>query len=331
MLNYSPSPERYDGRMPYRRCGESGLRLPSISLGMWHNFGSDDLNHHKDLIFYAFDSGVTHFDLANNYGEVPGSAEANFGKILRGDLRACRDELVISTKAGYPMHAGPYGDGGSRKYLINSLNSSLKRLQTDYVDIFYHHRPDPYTPLEETMEALDYVVKSGKALYIGLSNYNYKTVMEAQKILKNLGSRCTIHQAKYNLLDRSLEAENLTMLDQIGIGSIAFCPLAQGILSTRYLGGIPSNSRASKMNYPDLNSEYIESYLPAIRSLNQIAAEREQTLAQMSLAWCLRRRELASVIIGASQLEQLKENLLSLDNLEFSDECHKAIDAVFNR
>ena len=196
MLNYSPSPERYDGRMPYRRCGESGLRLPSISLGMWHNFGSDDLNHHKDLIFYAFDSGVTHFDLANNYGEVPGSAEANFGKILRGDLRACRDELVISTKAGYPMHAGPYGDGGSRKYLINSLNSSLKRLQTDYVDIFYHHRPDPYTPLEETMEALDYVVKSGKALYIGLSNYNYKTVMEAQKILKNLGSRCTIHQAK---------------------------------------------------------------------------------------------------------------------------------------
>ena len=265
MLNYTPSSERYDGRMPYRRCGGSGLELPLISLGLWHNFGSDDLAHHKDLIFQAFDSGVTHFDLANNYGEVPGSAEANFGKILGGDLKAYRNELVISSKAGYRMHAGPYGDGGSRKYLINSLNESLKRLQTDYVDIFYHHRPDPDTPLEETMEALDFMVKSGKALYIGLSNYDYETVIEAQKILKRLGSRCIIHQLRYNLLDRTAEGGNLSELDSIGIGSIAFCPLAQGILSNRYLEGIPSGSRASRVNYPDMNAEYIESYLPVIR------------------------------------------------------------------
>ena len=237
MLNYSPSSKRYDGGMPYRRSGESGLELPLISLGLWHNFGSDDLAHHKDLIFHAFDSGVTHFDLANNYGEVPGSAEANFGKILGCDLKAYRNELVISSKAGYRMHAGPYGDGGSRKYLINSLNESLKRLQTDYVDIFYHHRPDPDTPLEETMEALDFMVKSGKALYIGLSNYDYETVIEAQKILKRLGSRCIIHQLRYNLLDRSAEGGNLSELDSIGIGSIAFCPLAQGILTTDTLKG----------------------------------------------------------------------------------------------
>ena len=328
MLNYTPSSKRYDGRMTYRRCGESGLQLPLISLGLWHNFGSDDLTHHKDLIFQAFDSGVTHFDLANNYGEVPGSAEANFGKILGGDLKVYRDELVISSKAGYRMHAGPYGDGGSRKYLINSLNESLKRLQTDYVDIFYHHRPDPDTPLEETMEALDFMVKSGKALYIGLSNYDYETVIEAQNILKRLGSRCIIHQLRYNLFDRSAEGGNLSELDSIGIGSIAFCPLAQGILSDRYLAGIPSGSRASRVNYPDMNTEYIKSYLPVIRGLNQIAEERKQTLAQMSLAWCLRRKELASVIIGASQLEQLEENLQALDNLDFSDASLEAIDAV---
>lgn len=331
MLNYSPSSKRYDGRMPYRRCGNSGLKFPLISLGLWHNFGSDDLAHHKDLIFHAFDSGVTHFDLANNYGEVPGSAEANFGKILGSDLKAYRNELVISSKAGYRMHAGPYGDGGSRKYLINSLNESLKRLQTDYVDIFYHHRPDPDTPLEETMQALDSMVKSGKALYIGLSNYDTATVMEAQKILKSLGSRCIIHQLRYNLLDRSAEVGSLTELDSIGIGSIAFCPLAQGILSNRYLEGIPSGSRASRVNYPDMNAGYIESYLPVIRGLNQIAEERKQTLAQMSLAWCLRRTELASVIIGASQLEQLKENLQAMDNLDFSDGSLMAIDAVLNR
>ena len=331
MLNYTPSSKRYDGRMPYRRCGKNGLHLPLISLGLWHNFGSDDLEHHKDIIFHAFDSGVTHFDLASNYGEVPGSAEANFGKILGGDLKAYRNELVISSKAGYRMHAGPYGDGGSRKYLINSLNESLKRLQTDYVDIFYHHRPDPDTPLEETMEALDFMVKSGKALYIGLSNYDYETVIEAQKILKRLGSRCIIHQLRYNLLDRSAEGGNLSELDSIGIVSLAFCPLAQGILSTRYLRGIPIGSRASRVNYPDMNPEYIESYLPIIRSLKRIAEERKQTLAQMSLAWCLRRTELASVIIGASQLEQLKENLQALDNLDFSDACLEVIDAVLNQ
>ena len=222
MLNYTPSSKRYDGRMPYRRCGESGLQLPLISLGLWHNFGSDDLAHHKDLIFHAFDSGVTHFDLANNYGEVPGSAEANFGKILGGDLKAYRNELVVSSKAGYRMHAGPYGDGGSRKYLINSLNESLKRLQTDYVDIFYHHRPDPDTPLEETMEALDFMVKSGKALYIGLSNYDYETVIEAQKILKRLGSRCIIHQLRYNLLDRSAEGGIYRSWIQLGLVRLPF-------------------------------------------------------------------------------------------------------------
>ena len=328
MLNYSPSPERYEGGMPYRRCGASGLQLPLISLGLWHNFGSDDLDHHKGLIFHAFDSGVTHFDLANNYGEVPGSAEAHFGKILGGDLKAYRNELVISSKAGYRMRAGPYGDGGSRKYLINSLNESLKRLQTDYVDIFYHHRPDPETPLEETMQALDYMVKSGKALYIGLSNYDAETVIEAQKILKSLGSRCIIHQLRYNLLDRSPEGGNLSELADVGIGSIAFCPLAQGILTDRYLEGIPRDSRASRVNYPDMNAEYIDSYLPMIRELNGIAEGREQSLAQMSLAWCLRRQELASVIIGASQLEQLKENLKALDNLDFSDACLEAIDGV---
>ena len=331
MLNYIPSSGRYDGGMPYRRCGVSGLELPLISLGLWHNFGSDDFAHNRDLIFHAFDSGVTHFDLANNYGEVPGSAESNFGKILGSDLKAYRNELVVSSKAGYRMRAGPYGDGGSRKYLINSLNESLKRLQTDYVDIFYHHRPDPDTPLEETMEALDSMVKSGKALYIGLSNYDYETVIEAQKILKRLGSRCIIHQLRYNLLDRSAEGGNLSELDTIGIGSIAFCPLAQGILTNRYLRGIPSGSRASRVNYPDMNAEYIESYLPVIRGLNQIAEEREQTLAQMSLAWCLRRKELASVIIGASQLEQLKENLEALYNLDFSDACLDAIDTVLNQ
>ena len=331
MFEYSPNPERYDGLMPYRRCGASGLQLPLISLGLWHNFGSDDLAHHKGLIFHAFDSGVTHFDLANNYGEVPGSAEANFGKILGGDLKAYRNELVVSSKAGYRMRAGPYGDGGSRKYLINSLNESLKRLQTDYVDIFYHHRPDPETPLEETMQALDYMVKSGKALYIGLSNYAYETVIEAQKILKGLGTRCAIHQLKYNLLDRSAEGGNLSGLAEVGIGSIAFCPLAQGILTNRYLGGIPNDSRASRVNYPDMNAEYIESYLPLIRGLNAIAAERKQTLAQMSLAWCLRRKELTSVIVGASQLEQLKENLKALGNLDFSDGCLEAIDGVLNK
>lgn len=328
MLNYSPSSERYRDGVSYRRCGASGLKFPMISLGLWHNFGSGDLAHHKSLVFHAFDSGITHFDLANNYGEVPGSAETNFGKILGGDLKAYRDELLVSSKAGYRMRAGPYGDGGSRKYLINSLNESLKRLKTDYVDIFYHHRPDSETPLEETMQALDYMVKSGKALYIGLSNYDYETVIEAQKILNSLGTRCIIHQLRYNLLDRSPEAGNLSELEQVGIGSIAFCPLAQGILTNRYLEGIPSDSRASRVDYPDLNADYIQAYLPMIRELNQIAEERNQSLAQMSIAWCLRRKELASVIIGASQMGQLKENLSALDNLDFSDECIEAIDAV---
>lgn len=330
MFSYSPDPDRYNGLMPYRRCGESGLKLPLISLGLWHNFGSNDLSHHKDLIFHAFDSGITHFDLANNYGEVPGSAEANFGKIIEDDLKAYRDELVISSKAGYRMRAGPYGDGGSRKYLINSLNESLKKLKTDYVDIFYHHRPDPETPLEETMQALDYMVKSGKALYIGLSNYDYETVIEAQKILNDLGTRCVIHQLRYNMLDRSPEAGNLSELDRIGIGSIAFCPLAQGILTNRYLNGIPKDSRASRVDYPDMNPGYIETYLPMIRELNRIAEERNQSLAQMSLAWCLRRKELASVIIGASQLEQLQENLRALDNLDFSDETLEVINEALN-
>ena len=328
MMDYTPSFKRYDGQMPYLRCGQSGLQLPLISLGLWHNFGSSDLEHYRDLIFHAFDSGVTHYDLANNYGEVPGSAEANFGKILGSDLKAYRNELVVSTKAGYRMRAGPYGDGGSRKYLINSLDESLKRLKTDYVDIFYHHRPDPDTPIEETMEALDYMVKSGKALHIGLSNYGYETAIKAQKILKSLGSRCNIHQLRYNLLDRSAEEGTLTELYKIGIGSIAFCPLAQGILSNRYLDGIPGDSRATRVSYPDMNVEYIQSCLPVIRDLNKIAKERNQTLAQMSLAWCLQRREIASVIIGASQLKQLKENLKALDNLDFTEESLKAIDSA---
>ena len=331
MIDYIPSADRYNDGMSYRYCGNSGLQLPLISLGLWHNFGCNNLDHHKSIVFHAFDSGVTHFDLANNYGEVSGSAEANFGKILGDNLKPYRNELIISSKAGYRMHAGPYGDGGSRKYLINSLDESLKRLQTDYIDIFYHHRPDPNTPLEETMEALDFMVKSGKVMYIGLSNYDYRVVIEAQKILNSLGSRCIIHQLKYNLLDRSAEKGNLTELELIGIGSIAFCPLAQGILSNRYFDGIPSGSRASMVNYPDMNAKFIESYMPVIRGLNQIAKERNQTLAQMSLAWCLRKVELASVIIGASQLEQLKENLKALDNLHFSDPCLEAIDELLNQ
>ena len=330
MSNYYPNEGRYDNHMTYRYCGDSGLQLPLISLGLWHNFGGDDLAHYKNLIFNAFDSGVTHYDLANNYGENPGNAEINFGKIISCELKGYRDELVISSKAGYGMHSGPYADGGSRKYLINSVNASLKRLKTDYVDIFYHHRPDQETPLEETMGALDYILKSGKALYLGLSNYDYKTAIKAQKILKSLGSHCIIHQLRYNFLDRSSENADLAEMYKLGIGSIAFCPLAQGILSNRYLEGIPIGSRASRVNYPDMNDDYIKSYLPVVHKLKKIAEQRKQTLAQMSLAWCLRRKELASVIIGVSQLGQLKENLKALDNLDFSDSYLQAIDTVLN-
>ena len=325
MFNYTPNLDRYGGIMQYRHCGSSGLKLPIISLGFWHNFGCEDIEHYKSIMFHAFDSGVTHFDLANNYGDLPGKAELNLGNVLNTDLKAYRNELVISSKAGYCMRSGPYGDGGSRKYLINSLNESLKRLKTDYLDIFYHHRPDPDTPLEETMAALDYMVKSGKALYIGLSNYDYDTAIESINILNSLGTKCIIHQLRYNMLCSDDEVEGLFDLSQNGVGSIAYCPLAQGILTNKYFNGIPSGSRASRVNYPDLNAKYINSYLPTIRALNEIATARGQTLAQMSLAWCLRKKELASVIIGASTLEQLNENLGTLNNLDFDGESLDAI------
>ena len=273
---------------------------------------------------------MTHFDLANNYGEVPGAAEINFGRILKSSLRKYRDELVISSKAGYRMYEGPYGDGGSKKYLINSLNQSLKRLNTDYLDIFYHHRPDLETPLEETMEALSYMVESGKVLYVGLSNYNYESLVKAQGILNGLGKRCIIHQIRYNILNRDAESNNLFNLNHLGSDSIAYCPLAQGLLSDRYINGIPPGSRASLFNYPDLNPDYIEKYLIKIKQLNEIAKQRNQTLAQMSISWCLRIKNIASVIIGVSQIKQLEENLKAVENLTFSNYYENLIDKVIN-
>ena len=326
MFNYIPNTKRYTNLMNYNRCGKSGLKLPMISLGLWHNFGGAISKFNRDLICKAFDLGITHFDLANNYGLPAGSAEINFGRILSKNLKSYRNELVISSKAGYMMMEGPYGDGGSKKYLVNSINDSLKRLKIDYLDIFYHHRPDPETPLEETMEALDYIVKSGKALYIGLSNYNSKDFIKAQNILKSLGSHCIIHQLKYNILERSASEKELPDLNKIGVGTITYCPLAQGILSNRYLNGIPKDSRASKVNYNDMNIKYIKSKMPIVHKLNEIAIKRNQTLAQMSLAWILRQNTVSSLIIGVSKLDQLKENVSSLKNLEFSDECLKQID-----
>ncbi len=313
-----PSPTRYARPGFYRACGRSGLQLPRLSLGLWHNFGAEaDFANARALVLRSFDLGITHFDLANNYGPPPGSAEATFSRILRGDLAAHRDELIISTKAGYPMWDGPYGDWGSRKSLLASLDQSLRRLGLPYVDIFYSHRPDPRTPLEETMGALAHAVRSGKALYVGLSNYNPEQTAAAAQLLRELGTPCLIHQPKYHLFERAPECGLIDVLRREGIGGIAFCPLAQGLLTGRYLGGIPADARAARdprfLKPEDITVEK----LGKIRRLDALARARGQSLAQMALAWVLREPAITSALIGASKTSQIEENLGALQNLQF--------------
>ena len=316
--------------MKYNRCGKSGLLLPQISLGLWHNFGSvDNFENGESIVKAAFDKGITHFDLANNYGPVPGSAETNFGAILKNSFQGnLRDEIIISTKAGYTMWDGPYGDWGSRKYLLSSLDQSLKRMNLEYVDIFYSHRFDPETPLEETMMALDYAVRSGKALYAGISNYNPEQTVEATEILKRLGTPCLIHQAKYSMFVRQPEAGLLDVLEEKGLGCIAFSPLAQGLLTDKYLKGIPENSRAFNPNGHLQLEEISEEKVGKIIALNEIAKSRNQSLAQMALAWILKDKRITSVLIGASSVNQLHNNIESLQNLDFSKEEIGAIEGI---
>jgi L-glyceraldehyde 3-phosphate reductase len=317
--------------MHYRRCGKSGLKLPAISLGLWHNFaGVDTFENGRAMVRRAFDLGITHFDLANNYGPPPGSAESNFGEILRLDLKPYRDELIISSKAGYTMWDGPYGDWGSRKYLISSLDQSLKRMGLEYVDIFYSHRPDPETPLEETMGALDHAVRSGKALYAGVSNYDAARTAEAAKILRRLGTPCLIHQPKYSMFERWVEGGLLDVLEKEGMGGIAFCPLAQGLLTDRYLKGIPEGSRATKPYGFLKKNDISEHRLTQITALNQIAQARGQSLAQMSLAWVLRDQRMTSALIGASRVEQIEQNVAALNNATFTAEELRKIEAILN-
>jgi L-glyceraldehyde 3-phosphate reductase len=324
--SYRPSKQRYDA-MPYNRCGRSGIKLPAISLGLWHNFGTvDSFPNARAMIRRAFDLGITHFDLANNYGPPPGSAEENFGRILSQDFSSHRDEMIISSKAGYQMGPGPYGDGGSRKYLIFSLDQSLRRMKLEYVDIFYHHRPDPDTPLEETMGALDQIVRSGKALYAGISNYSAEQTRRASQILKQLGTPCLIHQPKYSMFERRVERELLQVIEQEGIGCIAFSPLAQGMLSDRYLKGIPKDSRAAKP-HGFLRPEQI-TQLEAIRRLNELARQRGQKLAQMALAWLLRQPQITSVLLGASRVSQIEDGVGALKNLTFTQEELKTIEDI---
>jgi len=322
--------KRYEN-MIYRRCGKSGLLLPAISLGLWHNFGQiDNYNNSKKMIHTAFDHGITHFDLANNYGPPPGSAEKTFGKILKNGLESHRDELVISTKAGYTMWPGPYGDWGSRKYLIASLDQSLQRMQLDYVDIFYHHRPDPNTPLEETMRTLDQIVRQGKALYVGISNYDAKQTQRALSILEELGTPCIIHQTRYNMFDRVIEKNLLQTLDNLKMGCIVFSPLAQGILSDKYLRGIPENSRASR-EYSFLKKEHItEDQLDKVRELAGMAKRRNQSIPQLAIAWILRHQPIVSVLLGASSDQQIIENVHSLKNLDFADNELNEIENILN-
>lgn len=325
---YKPSDNRY-GTMKYNRCGNSGLLLPAVSLGLWHNFGTnDDYENMRQMCFTAFDNGITHFDLANNYGPIPGSAESNFGKILKNDFASYRDELIVSTKAGYDMWKGPYGNWGSRKYLISSLDQSLKRLQLEYVDIFYHHRMDPDTPLEETMLALDQIVRSGKALYVGLSNYDGDTMLKASKILESLNTPFIINQNRYNIFDRTIENNGLKeYAPKDGKGVITFSPLAQGVLTDRYINGIPSDSRIAKdgrfLHVEDVNTQKISKVL----KLNEIAKERGQSLAQLALSWILKDDSVTSVLIGSSRPAQILDCIKCIDNTSFTDEELAAIDA----
>ncbi|HLN61226.1 MAG TPA: L-glyceraldehyde 3-phosphate reductase [Symbiobacteriaceae bacterium] len=327
-MPYQASNNRYD-QMKYNRVGRSGLKLPAISLGLWHNFGGVDTHTNaREMVLRSFDMGITHFDLANNYGPPPGSAEETFGRILKDDLRPYRDELVISTKAGYLMWPGPYGEWSSRKYLIASLDQSLKRMGLEYVDIFYSHRPDPETPLEETMAALDQVVRQGKALYVGISSYSAEQTAEAIRILKQLGTPLLIHQPVYSMFRRWIEDGLQDVLEENGVGSIAFSPLAQGLLTNRYLGGIPEGSRASKPSGA-LKAEQVKpEVVEKVRQLNEIAQARGQSLAQMALAWTLRGGHVTSALIGASRVSQIEENVAALNNLEFSAEELQRIDAI---
>ncbi|WP_144554587.1 L-glyceraldehyde 3-phosphate reductase [Bacillus sp. X1(2014)] len=317
---YQAAESRY-GTMKYNRSGRSGLMLPAISLGLWHNFGGvDPYENGRAMLRRAFDLGITHFDLANNYGPPPGSAEEMFGKILKSDFAPYRDEMIISTKAGYTMWPGPYGDWGSRKYLVSSLDQSLKRMGLDYVDIFYSHRPDPNTPLEETMGALDSIVRQGKALYVGISNYSAEQTADANKILNQLGTPLLIHQPKYSMFNRWIEEGLQDVLQENGVGSIAFSPLAQGLLTNKYLTGIPANSRAASST-GFLREEHVTSeVLARVQKLNEIATERGQSLSQMALAWVLRGGRVTTVLIGASRVSQIEENVAALNNLDFTEE-----------
>lgn len=327
-MPYLAAPTRYDS-MPYPRCGESGLKLPRISLGLWYNFGGvDAFENSRAVARRAFDLGVTHFDLANNYGPPPGSAEANFGQLMRDDFHPYRDEMIISTKAGFDMWPGPYGEWGSRKYLLASLDGSLKRMGLDYVDIFYSHRPDPDTPLQETLGALDSAVRQGKALYAGISSYSMEQTLEASQILWDYGTPLLIHQPRYNMFDRWVEEGLLDTLEQEGIGCIAFSPLAQGLLTDRYLDGIPEGARATKTERVWLTPDDVSNTIGKVRKLNELAQQRGQSLAQMAIAWVLRKPQVTSALIGASSVAQLEQNLATLDNLNFSVDEMDAIEAV---
>lgn len=327
-MTYLADKHRYES-MKYNRVGRSGLKLPAISLGLWHNFGGvDRLENGRAMVRRAFDLGITHFDLANNYGPPPGSAEETFGQILTQDLAAYRDELIISTKAGYYMWEGPYGEWGSRKYLISSLDQSLKRMNLDYVDIFYHHRPDPNTPLEETMAALDHVVRQGKALYVGVSNYSAEQTAQAAAILKQLGTPFLIHQPSYSMFNRWIEDGLQDVLEEEGIGSIVFSPLAGGLLTNRYLNGVPADSRAAGPSVFLKTDQITDSKLNKIKQLHELAQERGQSLAQMSLAWVLRGGKVTSALIGASRVEQIDDNVAALSRLDFSDEELSRLEAI---
>ena len=329
MTTYVAAENRYNG-MQYRRCGQSGIQLPLLSFGLWQNFGSvNDFENGRRMVLRAFDLGITHFDLANNYGPPPGSAEEHFGRILNDDLSAYRDELIISTKAGYGMWAGPYGEWGSRKYMLASLDQSLKRMQLPYVDIFYSHRWDPDTPLEETMGALDTAVRSGRALYVGISNYPAKAAAQAIKILHELGTPCLIHQPKYSMLVREPEDGLFDVLDAEGVGAIAFSPLAQGLLTDRYVNGVQSDSRAAR--HDSLVNADVEKRSAQVTALKKIASERGQTLAQMALAWVLRNPVVTSALAGASRLDQLEQNVQALEKLQFSNDELKQIDAIVQK
>ncbi|MFT4094780.1 MAG: L-glyceraldehyde 3-phosphate reductase [Niabella sp.] len=322
------SEQRYSN-MQYRRCGKSGIRLPVLSLGLWHNFGDvDDVKVYRKTLHTAFDNGITHFDLANNYGPPPGSAEINFGKILHSDFKHHRDELIISTKAGYTMWEGPYGDWGSKKYLVSSLDQSLKRMKLDYVDIFYHHRPDPDTPLEETMAALDLIVRQGKALYVGISNYKAPEARKAIHLLRKMRTPCFIHQPKYSMYERWVEDGLLDLLEKEGVGCIPFSPLAQGLLTNKYLKGIPRHSRAAK-KHGFLQKEAItKERIAQLQQLNTLAAQRGQSLAQMALAWLLKDDRVTAVLVGASGAAQLLDSLQCLKNMQFEKEELAAIETI---